>query len=272
MARRMPAERDAIGRPLKGGSSDHAYKMLKRDIVSFALPPGGDLDEAALVARLGVSRTPVREALVRLAAEGLVQLTRNRGARVAPMSWDDIREHLEAFDVGQRLVTRWAATRRSDQDLKALEIERVAFERGLADDDAEAMLEANWRFHAAIAAACRNGVIEKFYLQLLTQNLRIARLAMTYECFPAEAAYRAHVAEIAREHGEIYRAIQERNAAMAEELAHSHADLARKRVAETLTQSPPAAMAIQFEAPAELALVPERRERSSSGRAVSARR
>ena len=99
---------------LKGASSEHAYRALMHEIVSFTLVPGEDLDEATLVGRLGVSRTPVREALVRLAAEGLVQLVPNRGARVAPMGWNDIREHLEAFDVSQRLVTRWAAIRRNE--------------------------------------------------------------------------------------------------------------------------------------------------------------
>jgi hypothetical protein len=49
--------------------------------------------------------------MVGLAAEGLVHLVPNRGARVAPIGWNDIREHLEAFDVSQRLVTRWAAVR-----------------------------------------------------------------------------------------------------------------------------------------------------------------
>ena len=93
----------------KGGSSEFAYQVIRAEIVSLALAPGSDLDEAALVSRLGLSRTPLREALVRLAGEGLVQILPNRGTRVAPMGWNDIREHLEAFDLSQRLVTRWAS-------------------------------------------------------------------------------------------------------------------------------------------------------------------
>lgn len=240
-------------RVVKGSGSEHAYRALKKEIVSFALAPGDDLDEASLVARLGLSRTPVREAIVRLAGEGLVQLIPNRGARVSPMSWNDIREHLEAFDMHQRLVTRWAAMRRTDAQLASMEAERAAFDEAFSRDDSEAMLDTNWSFHAAVAAACRNGIVQRFYLQLLTANLRIARLAMTFECFPADDAYRAHVGHIAREHGDIVEAIRKRDADRAEALAHSHAGLARKRVSESLTDSITPAMSISLGNPPSVA-------------------
>lgn len=230
----------------KGASSEHAYRALMHEIVSFTLVPGEDLDEATLVGRLGVSRTPVREALVRLAAEGLVQLVPNRGARVAPMGWNDIREHLEAFDVSQRLVTRWAAVRRTEEHTARMESERLAFEEAFARDDPVSMLDANFRFHAAIGNACRNSLLQRFYIQQLTADLRIARLAMTNECFPSEQAYRDHVGAIVREHRELVEAIREQNADRAEELARSHADLARKRVSDSLTQTITPAMEVRL--------------------------
>jgi DNA-binding GntR family transcriptional regulator len=231
---------------LKGASSEHAYRALMQEIVSFTLVPGEDLDDATLVARFGVSRTPVREALVRLAAEGLVQLVPNRGARVAPMGWNDIREHLEAFDVSQRLVTRWAAIRRTDEQVAKMDVERKAFETAFRQDDSVAMLDANFRFHAVIGTACRNSLLQRFYIQQLTADLRIARLAMTSECFPTERSYRSHVGEIVREHRELVEAIRQRDGDRAEELARSHADLARKRVSESLTQTMTPAMEVRL--------------------------
>ncbi|MBP2151177.1 GntR family transcriptional regulator [Xanthobacter flavus] len=213
----------------KGGSSEFAYQVIRAEIVSLALAPGSDLDEAALVSRLGLSRTPLREALV--------QILPNRGTRVAPMGWNDIREHLEAFDLSQRLVTRWAALRRTEAQIAAIDAQREAFEAAAAQRDSEAMLEINWRFHAAIAACCRNSVVERFYLQLLTTNLRISRLAMTYDCFATEEAYDAHIGNIIREHREMVEAIRARDADRADALGSSHAGLARKRVSECLTQS-----------------------------------
>ena len=221
----------------KGGSSEFAYQVIRGEIVALTLAPGSDLDEAALVSRLGLSRTPLREALVRLSGEGLVQILPNRGARVAPMGWNDIREHLEAFDLSQRLVTRWAALRRTEAQIAQIEAECRAFEKAAHSRESDAMLEINWRFHAAIAACCRNSVIERFYLQLLTTNLRISRLAMTYDCFPTEEAYGAHVGNIIREHREMVEAIRARDGDRADALGSSHAGLARKRVSECLTQS-----------------------------------
>ncbi|MFG1361379.1 GntR family transcriptional regulator [Xanthobacter pseudotagetidis] len=225
------------GKISKGSSGKFAYKAIRHAIVSLEMSPGQDLDENELVARLSISRTPLREALVRLAGEGLVEILPNRGARVAPMGWNDIREHLEAFDLAQRLVTRWAATRRTEVQIAAIKAECRAFEAASERRDSEAMLEINWRFHAAIAASCRNSVIERFYLQLLTINLRISRLAMTYDCFPTEDAYRAHMDVILGEHRKMVEAIEARDAELADALGSSHAGLARKRVSESLTQS-----------------------------------
>ena len=236
-------------RPTKGASSEFAYDALRQQIVSLTLAPGATLDEASLIARLGLSRTPVREALVRLAGDGLVELLPNRGARVASMGWTEVREHLECFDLAQRTTTRWAALRRSEADLASIERHRKAFEAAVAKRDPEAMMSSNWSFHAAIALACGNSVFERFYLRLLTENLRIARLAMTFECFVTENAYQAHIENIVREHALMIEAIQERDADSAETLARSHTNLARKRVAETFSQGLPRTYDMRLDPP-----------------------
>jgi len=237
-------------RPTKGASGEFAYDALRQQIVSLTLAPGATLDEASLIARLGLSRTPVREALVRLAGDGLVELLPNRGARVASMGWTEVREHLECFDLAQRTTTRWAALRRSEADLISIESHRKAFEAAVAKRDPEAMMSCNWSFHAAIASACGNSVFERFYLKLLTENLRIARLAMTFECFVTENAYQAHIENIVREHVLMIESIRDRDVDTAESLARSHTNLARKRVAETFSQGLPPTFDLRLDPPA----------------------
>jgi DNA-binding GntR family transcriptional regulator len=241
--------RKKAARLAKGASGEFAYDALRQEIVSLSLAPGAPLDEASLIAHLGLSRTPVREALVRLAGDGLVELLPNRGARVAPMGWGEVREHLECFDLAQRTTTRWAALRRSEADLVSIERHRKTFEAAVSRRDPEAMMSSNWSFHAAIAAACGNAVFERFYLRLLTENLRIARLAMTFECFVTENAYQAHVENIVREHVLMIEAIREKDADGAEALARSHANLARKRVAETFSQGLSPAFDLRLDTP-----------------------
>jgi DNA-binding GntR family transcriptional regulator len=233
--RKLPVAEQA--KAVKGSGASKAYHLLRDRIVSLEMPPGEDIDEQALVEELGISRTPLREAMIRLAAEGLISLLPNRGARVASMDIPQLQEHLEAFELAQRATTRLAALRRSAADLKRIEDLIVAFEQAHALNDVNGMIDGNWDLHLAIGNACGNRVLAKIYANLLTENLRVARLAMSYETFPTVEARRSHLDNILREHREILDAIRERDADRAEDLACSHTGLARKRVTEYISQS-----------------------------------
>ena len=93
-------------RRAKGTNTAWLYDELRRAILSLALQPGDNLEEKELVERYGMSRTPVREALIRLASDGLVTLLPNRGARVAAVDLRDFPRYMEAYDLVQRAVTR----------------------------------------------------------------------------------------------------------------------------------------------------------------------
>ncbi|WP_018263914.1 GntR family transcriptional regulator [Methylobacterium sp. WSM2598] len=225
------------GRPSKGRGREFAYETLKRQIVSLQRAPGSELDELQLVGELGISRTPLREAFVQLASDGLVVLMPNRGARVAPLDLAYTQEHLEAFDLLQRVATAWAAARCSAEDLAGIRRRAEAFEAAWRDRDPTAMIDTNFAFHEAIGHACGNRNVARTYIGLLSENLRIARLAMAYECYGSADAYEAHIESIIREHGEMLDAIETRDAERAESVAGSHAGLARKRVIEYLSSS-----------------------------------
>jgi DNA-binding GntR family transcriptional regulator len=112
-----------------------------------------------------------------------------------------------------------------------------AFEDAAESGDAERMIEANWDFHHTIGEACQNRYLEKTYTGLLTENLRIARLAMAYVCYGSERAYRSHLASILTEHRAMLKAIRDQSADDADRLAASHANLARTRVTSYLGNS-----------------------------------
>src|SRR5690349_11437989 len=114
----------APARQPKGRGAHFVYSAMRDKILRLDLRPGVKLDEAALVESLGVSRTPVREAFVRLAAEGLVFLLPNRGAQVAPLDLTETARYFEALDLVQRVVNNWAAVRRTREDLD--QIQRVS--------------------------------------------------------------------------------------------------------------------------------------------------
>jgi DNA-binding GntR family transcriptional regulator len=210
------------------------YESLRELIVSLELAPGDGLEENQLVQRFGVSRTPVREALIRLAAEGLAVLLPNRRAKVAPMNLADIKQHLEALDLLQPAVCHWAAVRRTDNDIEEIERHHLRFQEAAARHDAEGMIEANFDLHVATGKAAHNASIERAFRQVMTDQLRIARIAMTEHYFGTEQAYARHVERIVREHCDMVQFIAEGDAARAEDVGRRHAELGRVRIADYL--------------------------------------
>lgn len=93
------------------------YSEVRERILNMRLAPGEELSEPDLVREFGVSRTLVREALIRLDSEGLAVLLPNRRARVAPLDLANTRELFEAMEICLRVTARWAAFRRTDRDL-----------------------------------------------------------------------------------------------------------------------------------------------------------
>jgi DNA-binding GntR family transcriptional regulator len=212
------------------------YQGLRDKILSLDLPPGSSIEEKVIVAAYGVSRTPVREAFVRLAAEGLIELLPNRGARVASLDLVHVQEHLEALELIQRAVSVLAAQRRVDRHLDTLAGLAEEFETARDAREPSEMIRTNWQFHQAIGEACGNRAIADMYESTLTDGLRVARLAMSYECYGSEADYEIHLNRIVDEHRRLVGAIRDQDLTAAGRLADSHTGAARQRVSDFLSR------------------------------------
>jgi len=219
----------AIGRGQKGTGANRAYDLLRRQILTLEVAPGAELEEAALVAKLGLSRTPIREAMVRLAGEGLIVMQPNRSAQVAPIEVAAFPRYIEALSLLQRCLTRFAAERRTEDDLRRIETACEDFEVAIAGTDTVVMTESNMQFHRRVGEAAHNSFLSEPYERLLSHALRLLRIPFAYD--PAgEAESKRHVAKIVAEHREILEAIRRRDAERAEVLAASHAELFRSRL------------------------------------------
>nr|WP_246801095.1 GntR family transcriptional regulator [Mesorhizobium amorphae] len=219
----------------KGTGTRWAYEEIRSQILALQLKPGADLDEQVLIGILGVSRTPIREALIQLAAEGLVEMLPNRGARVSRVDLSGVREFFEALDAAQRMVTRWAALRRTQQDIAAIDAERRRFEKTAAEGDIAGMMDTNLAFHEAIGVASGNALVAKHYAQLLALGLRLSRISLAYE--GTETRRDQHIETIIEEHRIITGHIVSGDANAADEIARAHTELFRKRVLGYMTNS-----------------------------------
>lgn len=222
------------GRPPKGRGGHHVQVALRDQILNLTLRPGEKLDEMGLVREFGVSRTPVREALIRLASEGLVFLLPNRGARVAPLDLLETAQYFEALELTQRAINHWAALRRKDQDLAAIKQARDAFNVAVKADDPVAMINSNRDFHAAIAAAAYNAPMATATLMLLDQGIRLNWI--WHNQTTAKGLYE-DIAKSRIEHDQLVAALEARDALRAEKLGQIHTETFRQRLTDYLNDS-----------------------------------
>ena len=232
-------------RRAKGTGTTYVYQRLREGILSLDYAPGANLDEAQLVESFGLSRTPVREALIRLAADGLVVLLPNRGAQVAPVDLTDFPRYVEAFDLVQRAVTRFAAMRAVAKDLARIRKARDSFESAVGRGDSLKLTERNRDFHLAIGEAAGNPYLARHYGQLLDQGMRLLRVPFAYEPNGEQGDGRErHLEKIVGEHRAITAAIADGDFEQADALAHAHTELFRGRLVQYLSQNLSAGMVL----------------------------
>ena len=140
---------------------DAAHEQIRQRILDNAWPPGHRMLEQEVALALGMSRTPVREALVRLQSEGLVEVVPRHGMRVLPVSPTDMREIYEILTALECMAAEILARRKpSDEELAPLEQATQAMDRALAIDDLDAWARADEQFHAQLVALAGNRLLQ----------------------------------------------------------------------------------------------------------------
>jgi DNA-binding GntR family transcriptional regulator len=156
-------------------AAEHAYQATKGAIIRGDLAPGTMTSELLVCQQLGLSRTPVHEAFLRLAAEGLLSLESRKGAVVRPMSPSEVRDVLEMREAVEAMAAARVIADGTHTGLATtLDGLLAVQERAMASRDVEAFVEADGAFHAAIVAASGNTVAVHFarFLRDRQQRLR----------------------------------------------------------------------------------------------------
>ena len=145
------------------------HEHLREEIISGQLTPGTELHEVALARSLGVSRGPIREALGRLATEGLVTIRPRRGAVVRALSNEEFIEAYQVREALEMMAVQLATPALTAEDLAAMErlIDEMAA-RGVAED-VQGFFEANTEFHQRFFEVAGNGMLSELYRQLRGQ-------------------------------------------------------------------------------------------------------
>ena len=214
----MECSDGARTRPRK---TDIAYERLKELLITLQLPPGTTIDERALMRRLALGRTPLREAIQRLSHEGLIVHVPRRGNWVAPLSITDLQHLLEARRLVEPPAACLAASRITPEEIAQL---RAVLERAdhlvETGNNAECVL-LDQTFHRLIAAATRNPVIARMVEQVNQELLRYWYVSFVWV---------GSLGPTFAHHHRIVEALARRDSEQVERLMHQHIDLFRERI------------------------------------------
>lgn len=193
--------------PTFNTAADVAYQAIRQHILDGDLKAGQRIDQEAEARRLEVSRMPVREALRRLEAEGLVEISRHRGAYVRPMSLADLEELYVIRIALEPVAGRLGAERVSDETLDHMRALIPRMEDIVTAVDAAAWLDADWSFHSYLYADASLPRLLRTIHGLWEEVSRYRRLRL---------AFREELEVSLQEHKELIAACAARDGALAE--------------------------------------------------------
>ena len=213
--RRPTSDAKAFGARSPGTASGRVYEWVRSRILGGTFPGGRLLSEGEVADAVGVSRTPVREAFLQLAAEGMLTLYPKRGALVVPVSADELREVL----VARTLIEPWAAgvvAGKDDRSEDAASMRRIIAKSAkvLERADGQGFQESDRKYHEYVVGAAGNRLVAGFYSSLHDLQVRGGTLAVRNRPSRGE--------ESIAQHNAIADAITRGDVATASALARAH--------------------------------------------------
>jgi len=193
--------------------SQQAVGLLREQIYDHRLKPGQRLDEAVLAEQLGISRTPLREALKVLSAEGLVDLQPHKGCFVSELTLRDLEEIFPIMATLEGRVAHEVAAKRTPAQLKALDALHEKLERHAAADDVDRYYETNYVFHDQLQECAGNR-----WLQIVIGDLRKLLKLSRHHSLRLEGRLGASLAE----HRALMQALHRQDADAAERVMRDH--------------------------------------------------
>ena len=222
------AEVHSDERAIDGSAADRVYRYAKDGVLCRRYAPHDLLTEGELADAVGVSRTPVREALLRLQAEGLVRLLPKRGALVLPVTTAEVADVLETRRIIETFAIRKAVTDGGADVPARLEEHLGRMRKAMREHDARAYVEADRDFHEHIVAATGNEILSSLYRSLRDRQLRmgVVNLMEAGSDKVDVARMRANISD----HEAIVAAIAARGLRAADAAMAAHLDRARDQL------------------------------------------
>jgi DNA-binding GntR family transcriptional regulator len=211
---------------MKSNRKRDCLEDLRARILTMAIAPGSDLDEIELAEAYGISRTPLREVLQRLAGEGYVDMLENRGAKVASMDLPVMRTFFRSAPLIYCSIARLAAESRTTEQLDRLKDCQRRFARAVGDARADEMALENHRFHRLIGEMAADPYLLAALNRMLVDHTRLGQ--MFYR--PSSPAESLAIKQATQHHDAMIVAIEAAEGDVMVDLTLQHWDLSRDRL------------------------------------------
>ncbi|MDM8356070.1 GntR family transcriptional regulator [Pandoraea communis] len=205
--------------------TQRAYEAIKHDIITLRLRPGETLNEAQLMQSTGLGRTPVHQAMHRLALEGLLVILPRKGAMVAPVSLNDALEIIDVRMINETYCVELAARAATPDDLATIEAVLARSREAIAMRDVAATMCIDRDFHLAISRASRHQTLAELLRGLHERSLRFWFLALSTP---------SHLEGVYEEHLELFEALAAHDAERARRAITRHIEEFRTHILKAI--------------------------------------
>lgn len=211
-----------------------AYEKIYRKIVTLEYKPGQSLEEKQLVEQLGIGRTPIREALLRLSTDMIVESHHNKGFIVRPITLQNTRAVFEALNILELGVASIVVRQDLTPFLDLMAESNKAVESAVEKKDVLALVEANHEFHKYFARCSYNEYLMRGLHEVRCEADRLAYLSYGIEIDPV-ISLRDHHISVIRQHNDIINCLKERDEVSLKNTISEHIQTFQKRVIRYIT-------------------------------------
>ncbi len=209
--------------------ADCAYDAIYRNIVTLTYGPGQYLEEGRLTEGLGIGRTPIREALQRLAADMLVESRPGKGFIVRPLTLQNTKAAFAALRIFELGVASLAARQAAGDTLNAMRTANGQMRKAVQQEDIFSLVEANSRFHDLYARCSQNVYLVQALRKVRCETNRLAYLSYGNEIHPSRQL-KDHYASVLKQHGQMIDAIAQHDETHLRQIVIAHIEIFKKRI------------------------------------------
>ncbi|MFZ7128585.1 MAG: GntR family transcriptional regulator [Desulfobacterales bacterium] len=206
-----------------------AYERICRNIITLQYEPGQILDEKHLMADLGLGRTPIREALLRLSCEGWIEMQPNRGAVVPSITLQGTRAMFEAMKILETGVASLAIQQNPSPYVAQLESASDQVKAAVAAGEIPDLVEANHLFHFCFAQCARNEYLIRAMTEISNMAKRLAYLSYSND-LEMDRPLQTHYDSVVTEHETIIHCLKVKNETLLKEIVIRHINTFQHRI------------------------------------------